>query len=99
MNEISCFIEKFCFSSVIFYFCIVYKLFDTATYDKLHVRWFGIHKETIGLHLNSTGLSAYCRGDEQFVDHCQWQRPMMPPCSHFLAIECGGELMEINNLI
>nr|CAH0103862.1 unnamed protein product [Daphnia galeata] len=52
-------------------------------------KWFGIHKETIGLHLNSTGLSAYCRGDEQFVDHCQWQRPMMPPCSHFLAIECG----------
>ena len=86
----SCFIEKFCFSSVIFYFCIVYKLFDTATYDKLHVRWFGIHKETIGLHLNSTGLSAYCRGDEQLIAHCQWHQPIYNMCSEFLALECDG---------
>ncbi|XP_046464007.1 uncharacterized protein LOC124209837 isoform X1 [Daphnia pulex] len=52
-------------------------------------KWFGISKEAVGLHLNSTGLSAYCRGDEQFVDHCQWQRPIVPSCSHILAIECG----------
>jgi hypothetical protein len=64
-------------------------------YDKLYFRWFGISKEAVGLHLNSTGLSAYCRGDEQFVDHCQWQRPIVPSCSHILAIECGGELIEI----
>ncbi|KAI9551029.1 hypothetical protein GHT06_005692 [Daphnia sinensis] len=57
--------------------------FMTAT------KWFGIPKETLGLHLNTSGLSAYCRGDEQFVDHCRWHFPILRPCSHVLAIECG----------
>ncbi|KAK4003949.1 hypothetical protein OUZ56_005694 [Daphnia magna] len=57
--------------------------FVTAT------KWFGIRKETLGLHSNSSGLSAYCRGDEQFIDHCRWHFPILRPCSHFLAIECG----------
>ncbi|XP_059351947.1 uncharacterized protein LOC130689836 [Daphnia carinata] len=57
--------------------------FMTAT------KWFGIRKETLGLHVNSSGLSAYCRGDEQFVDHCRWHFPILRPCSQFLAIECG----------
>lgn len=59
-------------------------------FTKLYVnRWFGIRKETLGLHSNSSGLSAYCRGDEQFIDHCRWHFPILRSCSHFLAIECG----------
>ncbi len=54
-------------------------------------RWFGVQKETIGLHANSTGLSGYCRGDEQLVTHCQWKLPNPTLCSYLLAIQCGGE--------
>jgi len=49
--------------------------------------WYPVSKEDI--HTNSTGLKAYCRGDEQLIDHCQWTDPAWHQCDYFLAIDCG----------